>query len=90
MERIEHMVAVQETKLDASWEKLNLLTEQQESILRKLGVAHRAPNDEILRAASVNVSGNENDLIMVPQQSSLVFRESSVLALRDILPVSRN
>jgi hypothetical protein len=90
LERISRMAAVQETKLDASWEKLNLLTEQQGSMLRMLSETHRVPNDEILRAPSANVSRNENDVRAVPQQSAPVFRESRVLALRDLLPVARN
>jgi hypothetical protein len=83
-------VAVQKTKLDASWEKLNILTEQQGSMLRVLGETRGVVNDEILRAPSANVSRNENDARAVPQQSAPVFRESPVLALRDLLPVARN
>jgi hypothetical protein len=83
------MVAVQETKLDASWKKLNILTEQQGSMLRTLRVTHGVPNDEILRAPSANVSRNENDAGAAPQESAPVFRESPVLALRDLLPVAR-
>jgi hypothetical protein len=72
------MMAVQETKLDASWEKLNLLTEQQGSMLGKLCETQGLPNDEILGAPSADVSRNENDAGAVPQQSVPLFRESPV------------
>lgn len=88
MERIERMVAVQETTLDASWEKLNLLTEQQGSILRKRCETHGVANDEKLRTPSANASRNEKDARAGSQQSLPLFSESPVLALRDLLPVA--